>query len=79
MNKRIQELSKQADDYAYKMNPQEDSYGRPANPRKFKQDRDAKFAELIVGECVVLAKAQYDATLPWGGVEQIKKHFGVEQ
>lgn len=38
-----------------------------------------KFAELIVRECVVLAKAHYDATLPWGGVEQIKEHFGVEE
>ena len=52
MNERIQELALQAGNYAYKMNPEEDSYGRPANPRKFQQDRDEKFAELIVRECV---------------------------
>jgi hypothetical protein len=52
VNERIQELAKQADNYAYKMNPEQDSYGRSANPRKFQQDRDAKFAELIVRECV---------------------------
>ena len=52
MNARIQELALQAGNYAYKMNPEEDSYGRPANPRKFQQDRDEKFAELIVRECV---------------------------
>ena len=51
MNERIQELTVEADNYAYKMNPEEDSYGRPANPRKFQQERDAKFAKLIVGEC----------------------------
>ncbi len=39
----------------------------------------SKFAELIVRECVSFAKTHYDATLPWGGVEQILEHFGVEQ
>ena len=52
MNERIRELAKQADNYAYKMNPEQDSYGRSANPRKFQQDRDAKFAELIVRKCI---------------------------
>ena len=52
MNERIEKLVEQADTYAYKMNPEEDSYGRPANPRKFQQERDAKFAELIVAECM---------------------------
>ncbi len=51
MNERIQELAKQADSYAVQMNPEEDSYGRPTNPRKYKLDRDTKFAELIVREC----------------------------
>jgi hypothetical protein len=51
MSNRIEELAKQADSYAVQMNPEEDSYGRPANPRKYKLDRDTKFAELIVREC----------------------------
>jgi hypothetical protein len=38
-----------------------------------------KFAELIVKECVSVAMEHYDETLPWGGVEQIKEHFGVEE
>ncbi len=38
-----------------------------------------KFAELIVRECVSVAMEQYDDTLPWGGVEDVKKHFGVEE
>ena len=49
---RIKQLAKQADTYAYGMNPEQDSYGRSANPKKFQQDRDEKFAELIVGECM---------------------------
>jgi len=52
MNEKIKELADQAGNYAYKMNPEQDSYGRSANPRKFQQDRDAKFAELIVRQCV---------------------------
>lgn len=37
-----------------------------------------KFAELIIRECVSVAMEHYDETLPWGGVEQIKEHFGVK-
>lgn len=38
-----------------------------------------KFAELIVRECLLVTKKQYNDTLPWGGVEDtIKEHFGVE-
>ena len=59
MNERIKELAKQADNYAYKMNPEQDSYGRSANPRKFQQDRDAKFAELIVRECIERVRLRY--------------------
>jgi hypothetical protein len=56
VNERIQELALQAGNYAYKMNPEEDSYGRPANPRKFQQDRDEKFAELLIRECASQAR-----------------------
>ena len=38
-----------------------------------------RFAELIVKECVSTAKDHYDDSLPWGGVEDILKHFGVEE
>ncbi len=82
MNERIKELAVQADNYAYKMNPEEDSYGRPANPRKFQQDRDTKFAELIVRECINIAY-EYDAPKMSGpGMiigNRIEEHFGVEE
>jgi hypothetical protein len=76
MNERIKELAVQADKYAYKMNPEQDSYGRSANPRKFQQDRDEKFAELIVREVtnIVLHYTDVDE-----GVTVAKKHFGVEE
>ena len=38
----------------------------------------AKFAELIVQECVSVAMEQYDDAEPWGGVREVLKHFGVE-
>ena len=79
MNERIKKLAEQAKDYAWEMNPEEDSYGRAAYPKKFQQDRDSKFAELIVRECVSVAMEQYNDTLPWGGVEDVLKHFGVEE
>jgi hypothetical protein len=88
MNERIKELAGQADNYAYKMNPEEDSYGRPANPRKFQQERDAKFAELIVLEC---STHIYSRALRSGGActvvgeagiwlaKDLKQNFGVEE
>jgi hypothetical protein len=90
MNERIKELAVQADNYAYKMNPEEDSYGRPANPRKFQQDRDTKFAELIVQECAEICRRQQycDAddehkrgvnSGSYTCMNAIKKHFGVEE
>lgn len=38
-----------------------------------------KFAELIVKQCVSVVKEHYDDTLPWGGVENVLEHFGVEK
>ena len=76
MNKRITELAVQADKYAYKMNPEQDSYGRAANPRKFQQDRDTKFAELIVREC---HNYFYDDDVLFNGVDGLLEHFGVEE
>jgi hypothetical protein len=75
MNERIRELAVQADNYAYKMNPEEDSYGRPANLRKFQQDRDTKFSELIVRECAEVAYKRSVHSCP----SDIFKHFGVKE
>jgi hypothetical protein len=80
MNERIKELAGQADNYAYMMNPEEDSYGRPANPRKFQQDRDTKFSELIVKECLEIAIEEERHAPFEGPVEtKIRQHFGVEE
>ena len=83
MNERIQELAKQADNYAYKMNPEQDSYGRSANPRKFQQDRDAKFAELIVGKCIAQCEQFLDdPDFTIGAMRcaiQLNQYFGVEE
>jgi hypothetical protein len=76
MNERIKELADQAWNYAYKMNPEEDSYGRPANPRKFQQDRETKFAELLVAECARVAD-EHDCNLSGNGGE-ILNFFGVK-
>jgi hypothetical protein len=79
MNERIKQLAIQADNYAYKMNPEEDSYGRPANPRKFQQDRDTKFAELLVKECAIIAnRAENTETEIRCMYDVITEHFGVE-
>ena len=79
MNERIKELAKQADNYAYKMNPEQDSYGRSANPRKFQQDRDAKFAESIVRACagVCVEQRQYQPKEVYA--QAVLSHFGVEE
>jgi hypothetical protein len=83
MNERIKELAKQADNYAYKMNPEQDSYGRSANPRKFQQDRDAKFAELIVKQCAGVAEVSMSISSHPDDRLTVKnsvlKHFGVEE
>jgi len=86
MNELIKELAEQADNYAYNMNPEQDSYGRAANPRKFQQDRDTKFAELLIRECAdaALAKgrASPDTDFRTGSIllnEYLLVRFGVEE
>ena len=50
-----------------------------ASSTEYENAADQKFAELIVRECLLVTKKQYNDTLPWGGVEDtIKEHFGVE-
>lgn len=81
MNKKlIEKLAKQADTYALDMNPEQDSYGRSANPKKFQQDRDAKFVELIVKEAgAYLMSPEFigRSDLDWSMV--LNDHFGVEE
>jgi len=69
MNERIEKLAKAAEYWA---NTFEDK-------SRYQEYLMAAFAELIVKECVSVAMEHYDETLPWGGVEQIKEHFGVEE
>ena len=74
MNKRIRELSKQAEQYALdkanEANDEDYDYS-------FDDDFQEKFAELIVRECIDIAD-EYDgagSTI----VSRIEKHFGVEE
>ena len=70
MNERIRELAEQAKCHA-------DYYAMLSDGIE-QEIFTEKFAELIVRECVSVAMEQYDETLPWGGVEQIKQHFGIK-
>ena len=36
------------------------------------------FAELIVRECIKTGKELYDECEPWGGIDGLYEHFGVE-
>ena len=78
---KVKELAEQADRFAVQINPEEDAYGRPANPKKYKLDRDMKLVELIVQECASLFE---DDLRPMGDFTEracrraIKEHFGVK-
>lgn len=43
------------------------------------QEQLERFAKLIVRECVSVAMEQYDDAEPWGGVQEVLKHFGVKE
>jgi len=75
MNERIRKLLNEACRYAYEQNPGENSYGRPVDENKYNQDRDSKFAELIVRECADWV----DASSPIKLGAALQKHFGVEE
>ena len=70
MNERIKELALQAS--------HQSPDGYPVTI-PYSLDFAEKFAELIVKECVSVAMEQYDDTLPWSGVGNVLKHFGVEE
>ena len=71
MNERIKLLAEQATSYM----PGQPPY----DGLTFDMFDKEKFAELIVRECVSVAMEEYDYTLPWGGVEDVLKHFGVDE
>ena len=75
MNKRIKQLSEQAEKYA-----DENFRGEPTWSEAF----ESKFAELIILECATLVDAAFDIDEHSGEVVsyadggQLKEHFGVE-
>jgi hypothetical protein len=75
MNKRIKQLSEQAEKYA-----DENFRGEPTWSEAF----ESKFAELIILECATLVDAAFDIDEHSGEVVsyadggQLKEHFGIE-
>jgi hypothetical protein len=63
MNKRIQQLIDQANDYA---NEQNELYGL-----SYEDEYNKKFAELIIRECIDIAHTNGD------NLDYLNKHFGV--
>ncbi len=80
MEKIILDIRNKAATYALDMNPEEDSYGRPVNPTKFANDRDSKFAELLIQECVnqITQTDRVDSFQALNIARDIKKYFGVK-
>ena len=79
MNERIKELAVEATKYSNTLMIDYLDLSDEDYKEKYNQEYNKKFAELIVRECVSVAMEQYDDTLPWGGVEDVLKHFGVEE
>ena len=52
MNQKIEEISKRASEYACNTYPDQDSYGRSPDQRKWMSIYSTKFAELIVRQCL---------------------------
>jgi hypothetical protein len=90
MNERIRELAEQAHSYACKYAQQPDyNPHNPYNQGMYKQRYDSKFAELIVRECLEIAKNREDEFENAGLLEQsnavgnvayrISRQFGVKR
>ena len=82
MNERIQELKKQAWEYAIAVH--DGHIVPPLDKEVWPMDKvfDEKFAELIVRECIDLVEGytkQRTHTTFYKAEEQIKQHFGVEE
>ncbi len=56
MNDKIKEYAEKANEYAWEINPAEDSYGRPVDKNKFNADRDARFAHLLLTDTFTIIK-----------------------
>lgn len=80
MEKIILDIRNKAQKYALDMNPEENSYGGPANPKKFESDRDSKFAELLILECVnqITQTDRVDSFQALNIARDIKKYFSVK-
>jgi hypothetical protein len=79
MNERIQELEKQAWEFVDKTWNWANA-NNPSQATLFK----AKFAELIVRECLKIVEPTEDSGDEWcvtlkGTAQEIKEHFGVEE
>ena len=75
MNERIKEFRFKAAEYANEQ--------KPLGLMKWNEIRDAKFAELIVKECLTFVEpmpgsGDIDDLVLEGASNQIKEHFGVE-
>jgi len=90
MNERIKELIEQAEEYAFdELNKLQGPVEMSISRRVFEQSFREKFAELIVRECIGCCEQVISDPVPksvdtWlnGGsqcIDQIKKHFGVEE
>lgn len=88
MNERLKELAEQAKKYVDDKWAKEGSPPYPDAHYLFLDERDSKFAELIVRECAEICYHHSEAA---GGVDtafgygykdcgnDIKRHFGVEE
>jgi hypothetical protein len=80
MNERIEELKRQAWDYAY---DHETVKGNVANDgfinKNFSDEFSKKFAELIVKECITVARGADGLDATHEAWYLIKQHFGVEE
>ena len=85
MNERIRELQKQAFDFVAKQNRCKKEYfwENIRHNRELQDSVDAKFAELIVGECCFVGEQYADGLFDskhYAFVnKKVKEHFGVEE
>ena len=73
MNERMRELSEQASKWVCENEPRAFD-----DTDLFYELMQAKFAELIVGECAEVSKNYAGGSMPLSIALAIKKHFGVE-
>lgn len=78
MNKTIQQLKKQAEDYAGRYGVANNVYGQDLI-----NVLDQKFAELIIGECTrkieVIAESSNNPQPIYRVAVEVLEHFGVEE